>query len=768
MSSPSPSPSQLNANQNPPINAIVELSKNDTASPLTETESVASLNPPVEVETEASTVDPSLGIRRTSPESFILKGGTLKRNTNGTKNEVWQFFKVYNENKFKTRVFCVLCKSDVSYGKTHSTSNLEKHMQRHHKKEYASIMKERAEKRLKIHAEISGSTSLPKQQKISSYMETVDNYQECLVKWMIDSYQPLSAVEKDSFRAMINCLNSKAPVIGFDKIRTLMSNKYFDAMHDVSTILKGKAVALTTDAWTSIAKEGYVTCTIHFIEPKTWTLHHFSLGIFKKDGNSTAVDVVRYAEGHMQNFNVTYHQLTCVVTDTESTMIAAGRIFKEKSSEAGGSTAWHGCIDHKLELVTKLAFKDVPESIGTMATCRAIVAFFNSSSQATEKLKEKTKARLGVALTVIQDVVTRWWSTYSMCERLLRLRNILTIMHLDGDMRLHLTEAHWVVVKDMVALLKPFMVAQRLLEGQSYVTISLIPYMLYKIRSGLMAANADPTSSLQVRSVSTLMLVKFNEEFGTGEQNTVATDYLAEGSRRRVKGLPKIVMIAMCLDPRTKSAIGIPLADREVIWEYVFDDLVDLVLQIGPPIAPAPVPLVPAQEQPLVQGRNRNNHLGFGYAHDVDDFLHELDENVNDEDDLQELIDANDDPENLIGDAAENWNRETVGEIIRAEIDLYKSAKGLKLTDPETGNYSNPLHWWRVHQSDFPYLAKLSVRYLAIPATSAPSERVFSTAGLTISKERARLESSRANELVFLHDSGPALEKYHTIVNRES
>jgi len=94
MSSPSPSPSQLNANQNPPINAIVELSKNDTASPLTETESVASLNPPVEVETEASTVDPSLGIRRTSPESFILKGGTLKRNTNGTKNEVWQFFKV--------------------------------------------------------------------------------------------------------------------------------------------------------------------------------------------------------------------------------------------------------------------------------------------------------------------------------------------------------------------------------------------------------------------------------------------------------------------------------------------------------------------------------------------------------------------------------------------------------------------------------------------------------------------------------------------------
>jgi hypothetical protein len=175
-------------------------------------------------------------------------------------------------------------------------------------------------------------------------------------------------------------------------------------------------VALTTDAWTSIAKEGYVTCTIHFIKPKTFSLHHFSLGIFKKDGRSTAVNVVCYAEGHMQNFNVMYCQLTRVVTDTESTMIAAGRTFKEKSSEAGRSTAWHRCINHKLELVTKLTFKDVPESIGTMATCHAIVNFFNSSSQATEKLKEKTKARLGAPLTVIQDVVTCWWSTYSMCE----------------------------------------------------------------------------------------------------------------------------------------------------------------------------------------------------------------------------------------------------------------------------------------------------------------------------------------------------------------
>ena len=41
---------------------------------------------------------------------------------------------------------------------------------------------------------------------------------------MINSYQPISAVENDSFRKMVKALNNKAPVIGEDKIRTLISN----------------------------------------------------------------------------------------------------------------------------------------------------------------------------------------------------------------------------------------------------------------------------------------------------------------------------------------------------------------------------------------------------------------------------------------------------------------------------------------------------------------------------------------------------------------
>ena len=52
-----------------------------------------------------------------------------------------------------------------------------------------------------------------------------------------------------------------------------------------------------------------------------------------------------------------------------------------------------------------------------------------------------------------------------------------------------------------------------------------------------------------------------------------------------------------------------------------------------------------------------------------------------------------------------------------------------------------------------------------IPATSAPSEHVFSVAGLTISKDRARLASDVANEMVFLHDALPGVQKYYEAQN---
>ena len=63
----------------------------------------------------------------------------------------------------------------------------------------------------------------------------------------------------------------------------------------------------------------------------------------------------------------------------------------------------------------------------------------------------------------------------------------------------------------------------------------------------------------------------------------------------------------------------------------------------------------------------------------------------------------------------------------------------------------NPLAWWAQNEGRYPRLAKLSKIYLAIPATSTPSERVFSLAGNTVTRQRSSLHPSHVNTLVFLN-----------------
>jgi len=150
------------------------------------------------------------------------------------------------------------------------------------------------------------------------------------------------------------------------------------------------------------------------------------MGLFEKIGGSTADDVIDYCQCQLTLFALSYCEAVSIVTDTELTMIAAGRIFVQQSLKGGGKTKRLGCIDHLLQLVTQKAFSDLPMSEGTLKACRNLVIFFNSSPQATIKLLGMQVE--GRAVKLIQDVTTRWQSTYAMCDRLLRLMMYLCLL----------------------------------------------------------------------------------------------------------------------------------------------------------------------------------------------------------------------------------------------------------------------------------------------------------------------------------------------------
>lgn len=63
----------------------------------------------------------------------------------------------------------------------------------------------------------------------------------------------------------------------------------------------------------------------------------------------------------------------------------------------------------------------------------------------------------------------------------------------------------------------------------------------------------------------------------------------------------------------------------------------------------------------------------------------------------------------------------------------------------------NPLQFWQHKGSSFPRLKKMAKKYLVIPATSVPSERVFSKAGDLVSEKRNRLKPENVDKILFLN-----------------
>lgn len=80
---------------------------------------------------------------------------------------------------------------------------------------------------------------------------------------------------------------------------------------------------------------------------------------------------------------------------------------------------------------------------------------------------------------------------------------------------------------------------------------------------------------------------------------------------------------------------------------------------------------------------------------------------------------------------------------IRKEMAIYESysfaTKG-----------SDVLGWWKIHEEHLPILAQIARKILAIPASSAKSERVFSTGGLVVSAKRGNLGPKKVEELIVI------------------
>ena len=64
-----------------------------------------------------------------------------------------------------------------------------------------------------------------------------------------------------------------------------------------------------------------------------------------------------------------------------------------------------------------------------------------------------------------------------------------------------------------------------------------------------------------------------------------------------------------------------------------------------------------------------------------------------------------------------------------------------------------PLQWWKSKEEVYPTLSEVALKYLAVQATSAASERLFSEAKLVLTDKRNRLKDDNVEDVIFLHSN---------------
>ena len=361
-----------------------------------------------------------------------------------------------------------------------------------------------------------------------------------------------------------------------------------------------------------------------------------------------------------------------------------------------------------------------------MKKCREIIGHFNQSNQMNEVLRaaQLSLARDKPPLQLIQDVVTRWWSTQTMLARLIKLKAPLRFALNGHRMEDLLHDSDWAAIEMVEEFLRPFAKIQKFLEGEKYVTVSFVPALVQNMRSAILNLQ-----STEYNVLADQMMDYFESRFGDGSEGSCFNTGIVRGEGRIRKGLRAGIYIAAACDPRTKALNCIPAADKRALFA-------ELANQVAAVIA--------ATQDVTEEETSQLNHLrpAVPSSQQSDDIFSDILE-VNR---LSTSVDA---------DFEDAGNPLTPLEIANHEISQYRRLPVLPHTTAEP---SNPLEWWKANGSQFPNLSQIAKKVLCVPATSASSERIFSASGSLLTKKRNKLSGETAAAMVFLHGSWQKLE----------
>jgi len=280
-----------------------------------------------------------------------------------------------------------------------------------------------------MHPDVMSSGKPSPQPSVASYCvgprQCNDARQEkitaLLSKVIVSNMLPLSLVDDPAFRELMSFVepNYKVPC------RQTLTKRLESTKTEVAKVVEeelesASAISITTDLWTSINNDAYISVTASYITPQ-WELKARTLNNLPMEERHTQTNISARLLDVAQSWNIA-SKVKAVLHDGASNM-----------KDAGSTNSWTdiGCAAHKLHLavinsmgIDKVTNSALSKCVG--AASRLVGHFSHSALAETELAKRQQAMAItgenGQPLKLVQHVKTRWNSVFDMFQRLVKLR----------------------------------------------------------------------------------------------------------------------------------------------------------------------------------------------------------------------------------------------------------------------------------------------------------------------------------------------------------
>jgi len=532
-----------------------------------------------------------------------------------------------------------------------------------------------------------------------------------LAMFVAEDMRPINLIEGRGFRKFASTLDPQYRIPTRKYVTKVIKVTAGAKREDVKKILKDiEWVAFTIDAWSSRRMVGFLAVTSHFINEDGY-LNQVLLSCESMHERETGENIARRLHEVFDSYDVN-SKITAGTTDSGSNV-------KKGLSVAGYVRI--SCFAHALNLVAHDAMRTnlaqvaqamrdnrelTIEEMGMKGfddvrrKVRKFVERLHRSRNAKAEFK-KCQTRVGLPTNEIeQEVDTRWNSCYIMLKTFFMMKDavVLFLTSPEGE-DFMFQAAEWKIIEQALEVLEPLYLVTVEISGDTYVTGSkIIPLtkILLAHYVQMVRQSGDPDN--------------FRHIF---------TNAVHQGLWNHLNAVEKVdeLGIATLCDCRYKK---VAFRDAEMASNAV-NKLKSEMERVMAKTANEsnPGPSAPKQRKTALWDKKKENPLW-------------------------QILDK---------EVTRTQARASNDVSIAAEVSKY-------LMTPNQPRDSDPLEWWRcTGKYTFPNMWPVVRKYLAIPGSSVPSERVFSVAGAIISQRRARLNDDTAADLIMLRGNASRLPR---------